>query len=89
MSSSNEIEILIPTLTPAERMYKNHLKQVSLYQKRNPEKMRSKCKKYIENLKENAPLKYEALLQQKRNYYKTVTKPNLEKLKLLKEQKNQ
>jgi len=39
--------------TPAEKMYSNHLKIVSNYQKRNPEKMRLKYQKRIIKLKEN------------------------------------
>ena len=35
------------TLTPAEKMYKSHLQHVKEYQKRNPEKMKEKCKRYI------------------------------------------
>ena len=46
------------TLTPAERMYKSHLKNVINYQKKNPEKMRLKYEKYMNKLKEN-PEKYE------------------------------
>ena len=39
--------------TAAERMYENHLKNVSKYQKKNPEKMRVKYKNRMENLKKN------------------------------------
>ena len=53
------------TLTPAERMYKNHLKNVSNFQKRNPEKMALKYKKRIEKLKQN-PEEYRAF-RNKRN----------------------
>ena len=41
------------SLTPAEKMYKNHLTNVSNYQKRNPEKMSVKYKKRIEKLKQD------------------------------------
>jgi len=61
--------------TPAERFYQSHLKQVSLYQKRNPKKMSEKCKRYMTNMKENNPAKYEEILQQKRDYYHNVIKP--------------
>jgi len=56
------------TLTPAEKHYQNHLRNVSNYQKRNPEKMREKCKKYLDRLKED-PEKYKEYQQQKRQYY--------------------
>ena len=41
------------TLTPAEKMYKNHLANVSNYQKRNPEKMSIKYYKRMEKLKQD------------------------------------
>jgi len=72
--------------TPAERCYQSHLKQVSLYQKRNPEKMREKCKRYMTNLKETNSAKYEEILQQKRDYYHNVVKPK--KLKKMEDKKN-
>lgn len=75
MSLLTAVKMSDVSLSPAEKMYKNHLRQVSLYQKRYPEKMRLKCKKYNENLKKMNPEKYEALLQQKRDYYYNVTKP--------------
>jgi hypothetical protein len=68
-------------LTPAERFYLNHKKRVSDYQKANPEKMREKCKKYNQKLKEEQPEKYEQLLEKKRKYYLEVRKPKLEALK--------
>ena len=45
-------------LTPAERMYKNHLQNVSNYQKRNRDKMRLKHQSRMIKLKEN-PEEYE------------------------------
>ena len=47
------IEQGMENLTPAERMYKNHLKNVSKYQKNNPEKMRLKNQRRKERLMEN------------------------------------
>ena len=41
------------TLTPAEKMYKSHLINVSNYQKRNPEKMSLKYYKRMAKLKED------------------------------------
>lgn len=32
-------------MTPAERMYKNHLKNVATYQKKNPEKCKEKMRR--------------------------------------------
>lgn len=64
--------------TPAERFYKNHLKNVSNYQKRNPEKMREKNKKFNTKLKEENGDKYQAKLLKQREYYQTVVKPKRE-----------
>ena len=73
MENANENNI-----TPAERMYKNHLKNVSNYQKKNPEKMREKCRKYNERLKEEFPDKYKIVLEKKKEYYKNIRKPKIE-----------
>lgn len=70
--------------TAAERYYKKHLKNVSNYQKNNPEKMREKCKKYNERLKED-PEKYQLALQKKRDYYMNVKRPQLQAAKLAKQ----
>ena len=56
-------------LTPAEKMYKNHLKNVSNYQKRNVEKMREKNKIYFLKIKTEMPEKYNAMLLKKKEYY--------------------
>ncbi len=64
-------------LTPAERFYKSHLKRVCAYQKANPEKCRAKCKRYTDKLREQQPDKWEAVLQQKRDYYVNIRKPKL------------
>ena len=64
--------------TPAERFYKKHLECVKAYQKNNPEKMREKCKKYLERIKDQRPERYEEFLQQKKDYYVNVRKPKLE-----------
>ena len=45
--------------------------------------MKVKSKRYIDHLKESAPEKYESMLQQKRDYYRNVRKPKLEKEKLI------
>ena len=67
------------TLTPAERMYRNHLKNVSNYQKRNPEKMREKCKKRNERLKNERPEEYALLLEKQKAYYKEYNRLRKEK----------
>ena len=77
MSNSVEME----ELTPAEKLYKTHLKNVSLYQKRNPDKIKIKCKRYLDNMKQNHPEKYQEKLQKQRDYYKNVRKPKLDALK--------
>ena len=64
--------------TPAERMYRNHLKNVKTYQQKNPEKMRDKCKKYNERIKAENPEKHQANLSKKRAYYFTIVKPKRE-----------
>jgi len=51
--------------------YEHHLKSVSAYQKTHAEQCRIKCRKYHERLKED-PEKYAALLEKKKQYYKTV-----------------
>ena len=40
-------------LSPAERYWVNHLRHVSRYQKQNSEKLRLKCNKYNEMLRQN------------------------------------
>lgn len=64
-------------MSPAERFYANHLKRVSTYQKKHPEKCREKCKKYNEKLREEQPDRYKEILQQKKEYYISVRKPKL------------
>jgi ABC-type proline/glycine betaine transport system ATPase subunit len=58
-------------LTPAEKYYKNHLKNVSNYQKKNPEKMKTKNKSYFNKMKEDTPEKYTQYLEKKKQYYQT------------------
>ena len=53
--------------TPAERMYMKHLKNVSDYQKRNPEKMREKHRQKMEKIKGD-PVLYEAYKKRHREY---------------------
>jgi len=72
-------------LTPAEKMYQNHLKNVSNYQKKNPEKMKIKCLRYNEKIRSD-PEKYEELKQKKKEYYLNVVKPKNEEKKRSKQQ---
>lgn len=73
----------IEKLSPAENLYKLHLKAVSNYQKKNPEKMREKCKKYNEKIR-NDPQKLEELKRKQREYYNNVVKPKKEAEKMKK-----
>ena len=75
-----EDEIQIETLSRAERFYKNHLKNVSNYQRKNKEKMRTKYKTYFNRMKTERPEQYENLLQRRREYYHTTVKPKVEKI---------
>jgi hypothetical protein len=65
----------------AIRYYKMHLKTVSDYQKRNPEKMREKNNAWNKKVKETDPVKYQAILDRKRAYYLNVRKPKLDSAK--------
>jgi hypothetical protein len=71
-------------ISPAERMYQNHLKNVRKYQRKNPEKIKEKCKKYIEKMKEERPDEYTEMLLKKRDYYANVRKPRIQHLRELK-----
>ena len=75
----------IKPMTPAERMYKNHLKNVRKYQQKNPEKMREKSKKYNEKIKEEKPDEYKEMLMKKREYYLNIRKPRIQELRQLKQ----
>ena len=62
-------------MTPAEKYYKNHLKNVSTYQKKYPEKMRANNRREYSNLKEKNEEKYKAMLANKKQYYIDHIKP--------------
>jgi hypothetical protein len=68
-------------LTPAEKYYQAHLKNVSKYQKNNPEKMRAKNKRHNDKIKNEDPEKYQAKLLKQREYYQTVIKPKAQSSK--------
>jgi len=61
----------------AIRYYKTHLKNVSDYQKRHPDRMRAKNKEYNKKVKDTNPEKYKEILAKKKEYYQTVRKPKL------------
>jgi hypothetical protein len=58
----------------AIKHYKNHLKAVDNYQKRNKDKMALKCKNYMDKIKTEQPEKYAEILQSKKDYYQNVQK---------------
>ena len=61
-------------MTPAERMYEQHKRNVSRYQKGNPDMMKAKQKRYVEKLRLD-PDRYHAHLEKRRQYYMNVVKP--------------
>jgi len=65
-------------LSVADRFYNNHKLRVTEYQKKNPEKMRAKCKAYNERVKAERPDVYSVVLESKRKYYHEVVKPKRE-----------
>jgi hypothetical protein len=71
LAEIEEVEQIQKLLSPAEKYYTNHLRNVSRYQKTHPEKMREKCNKYNARLRED-PEKYAAALAKKRAYYYDV-----------------
>jgi len=73
-TTTEKVETKPKELTPTERMYAKHLSNVINYQKRNPEKMKIKAKKYWVKLKEDK-VKYAEYLEKRRIYYNTVIKP--------------
>jgi len=73
-------------LSPAEKHYRNHLKNVSAYQKRNPEKMREKCRRRNEKFKLERPEDYALFLEKQKIYYKEYNR--LRKEKRLKDELN-
>jgi hypothetical protein len=62
-------------LSPAEKFYNNHKKNVQTYQKKHPEKCNEKSKRYMDKLRTECPERYETILEKKREYYKNVVKP--------------
>ena len=66
-------------LSPAEKHYRNHLKNVSAYQKRNPEKMREKCRRRNEKFKLERPEEHALFLEKQKAYYKEYNRLRREK----------
>jgi hypothetical protein len=66
-------------LSPAEKHYRNHLKHVIAYQKRNPEKMREKCRRRNEKFKNERPEEYAIFLEKQKAYYKEYNRLRKEK----------
>jgi hypothetical protein len=65
----NNTEVIIK-LTPAEKYYKNHLRHVSEYQKRNSEKMCEKSRRAYDKMREN-PIAYALFLEKRKIYHQT------------------
>jgi len=80
--NQNQVEVVVnddkPKLSPAERLYERHLINVKKYQHKNPEKMKLKAKRYMEELKKDKE-KYDLFLEKRRDYYTNVVKPKKEK----------
>ena len=53
-----EMEVV---LSPAERMYQNHLKNVAKYQRSNPVKLREKQNRYLAKLRSEPEIHTEFL----------------------------
>ena len=67
-------------MTPAEKWYANHLKNVATYQKKNPEKCKEKMKRYTESLKTDKE-KNEREMARRKAYYNNVVKPQKQAIK--------
>jgi hypothetical protein len=81
----NEQVIVEQKLSPAEKYYMNHKKNVAKYQKENPEKCKIKNKRHTEKMRLENPETYDKLrLEYGRNYYQNVRKPKDMALKALK-----
>ena len=80
--NQNQVQVVVnddkPKLSAAERLYERHLINVKRYQHKNPEKMKLKAKRYMEELKKDKE-KYELFLEKRRNYYINVVKRKREK----------
>ena len=77
------------SITPAERLYKLHIEGVKRYQKNHPEKAKEYTMRYLKKMRAENPEKHEQMKQKKREYYRTVVKPRMEKLKKQKEEKEE
>ena len=70
----------IEELSPAEKLYQHHKRHVQIYQRNNPEKMRSKSLKYLQKLKETEPERFKQTEDKQNVYYETVVKPKREEI---------
>jgi hypothetical protein len=58
-------------LSPADRLYRNHLKAVANYQKKHPEKCKEKAKRRAEAIKAD-PARLAEHQAKRRKYYEDV-----------------
>lgn len=63
-----ELNVNESQLASAVRHYQAHLNAVRKYQQKNPDKMREKCKRYYDEIK-NDPVKYAEYKAKKHAYY--------------------
>jgi hypothetical protein len=75
MEGDNNKENNKEILTPAERLYRNHLKNVRAYRLKYPEKIKEKNKTYFNKLKTENGDMYKSILKRRRDYYLDVVKP--------------
>ena len=70
LQNQNQVKVVVnddkPKLSAAERLYERHLINVKKYQHKNPEKMKLKAKRYMEELKKDKE-KYDLFLKVHRN----------------------
>lgn len=74
------ISVTETEISPAERMYKNHLKNVANYQKRHKDKIKEKHSRYMKKLREE-PERYNKYLERSKEYYHKVLKHRKKQLK--------
>ena len=82
-------DIQTTNITPAERLYRQHIEGVKRYQKNHPEKAREYTMRYLKKIRTENPEKHEQIKQKKREYYRNVLKPRMEKLKKDKKEKEE
>ncbi len=70
-----EIVLENKILTPAEKHYIAHRKNVARYQKNNPDKCKIKNRLHFQRIRLECPEQHQKSLQAQREYYINVTKP--------------